>query len=84
MKLSEQAVIVFALGLQKVLALDMDYGEMIKEFNFTVNKNKELEIENVDMVRITKEDFEEKFGSFDSDDEDENGEQIELFDDKFN
>jgi len=83
MKLSEQAVVVFALGLQKVLALDTDYGEMLKKFEFSLDENNQLKIDNFELARITKEDFESKFGSYESEDN-TNDLQLDLFSEKIN
>ena len=61
MKLSDQAVLTMALALQKSLVLELDYGNLLKEFDFELNKLGELSISNFEVARLSKEEFEKSF-----------------------
>jgi hypothetical protein len=61
MKLSDQAVLTMALALQKSLVLEIDYGNLLKEFDFELNKVGELSIANFEVARLSKEEFEKSF-----------------------
>jgi hypothetical protein len=72
-KLSQQALVTLALGFQKAFVLDADFGDTLKQLEFICDDD-ELFIENYDVARMTLEEFENKYGEM----EEENNRQMEL------
>ena len=60
MKLSSQAMGALMMALQKSLMHQSDIVETLREFDFVVDENEQLVVENPPVLRFVEKDEEEK------------------------